>query len=104
MRLVCYCGDNLPVIMERWMASFVDIPSKTISMDTPNANVSDASDSTPPGTRLCQKDAMVRMGPQKKPKPKIGSTSRKTSPMGSEKLPGHISPNPTLNERKKNDQ
>lgn len=84
-------------MIDKWIASFNVIPSKTVSMDTPNASVSDPRDSTPPGTRLCQEDAIVRMGPQKIPNPESGRTSRKRSPRGSEKLPGQMSPKPTLN-------
>ena len=88
---------NIPVMIDKWIASFNSSPSKTVSAETPNASVTEPKDTAPPGIRFCHEDANVRIGPQKNPKPKIGSTSKKRSPNGSEKSPGQMSPKPTLN-------
>ncbi len=91
---------NLPVWIVRWIASFNSIPSNTVSADTPIAKIRLPIDSNPPGTCLCHKDAMVRMGPEKNPNPNSGRTIRKRSPIGFEKSPGQISPKPTLRNMK----
>ena len=93
----CHDCANLPMWIDKWIASFNSMPSNMVNIETPNASTSDPNDPTPPGTRCCHVDVIVSIGPQKNPNPKSGRRSRKTSPQGSEKSPGQISPKPTLN-------
>ena len=90
---------TLPVITHKWIASEYDMPSKTISIETPRANANDPSANNPPGTWSCQDAARSSNGPQKNPSPRMGRIVRKILPRKSVS-PGQISPNPTLESRR----
>lgn len=70
----------------------MEISSNAVSITTPKANVTDPTETTPPGTIFCHEDAKSKMGPQKNPRPNNGKTVKKIRPTmpGS---PGQISPN-----------